>query len=247
MDKIRIIILAAGKGTRMKSELPKVLAPLRGRHMIQHLLDSVKKAWNGKPVIVVGYQADVVKRELGSSYTYVVQEELLGTGYAVSCTEVECKSAEHVVVLSGDQPFISSETILKLIKKHSESGAEITFTTTELSDFTDWRKAFLHFGRVIRSDSMVVGVREYKDATEEEKNITEVNAGCYAFKGSWLWENLKKIGNKNAQSEYYLTDLFKIASENSQHKNNIESIQIDPREALGANSKEELEILEKML
>ncbi len=161
----------------------------------------------------------------------------------MACAERACAGADHIMVISGDQPFISSETIKNLIEKHLKSNAEITFTTTELSDFTDWRKAFLNFGRILREDSMVVGIREYKDATEEERNILEVNAGCYVFRADWLWKNLKNIKNTNSQKEYYLTDLFQIASE---HQNTIETIQINPLEALGANSKEELEILERM-
>ena len=243
MEKLQIVILAAGKGKRMQGENPKVLAPLRGRHMISHLLDSVKKAWKGKPIIIVGHLAEMVKTELGESYSYVLQSEQLGTGHAVLCAEDECKGAELIVVLSGDQPFISEETIKNLISKHLASGSEITFTTTEVTDFNDWRKAFSGFGRVMRDSGEVVGIREYKDATEEEKNIKEVNAGCYIFTAKWLWENLKKIKNQNAQKEYYLTDLFKIAHENN---NKIETIKINPKEALGANSKEELEILENL-
>jgi bifunctional UDP-N-acetylglucosamine pyrophosphorylase/glucosamine-1-phosphate N-acetyltransferase len=243
-NTVKIVILAAGQGKRMQSEVPKVLAPLAGKHMIQHLLDRVAKASPEKPIVIVGYKADLVKKELGDACTYVLQEEQLGTGHAVTCAEDACGDAEHIVVLSGDQPFISEKTIRDLIYKNLNSDAKITFATTDLPDFEDWRKAFINFGRVIRKDSGVVGVREYKDATEEEKNIREVNAGCYTFEAKWLWINLKKIRNENVQKEYYLTDLFKIASENNEK---IETIKINPREALGANSKEELEILEKMV
>jgi bifunctional UDP-N-acetylglucosamine pyrophosphorylase/glucosamine-1-phosphate N-acetyltransferase len=240
--KIRIIILAAGKGTRMKSELPKVLAPLRGQHMIRHLLESVEKSGiDPRPIVVVGHEKELVMKELGSKYEYVVQEELLGTGHAVACAQVACAEAENVIVISGDQPFIKTETIKNLLNKHLSSAAKLTITTALLPDFQDWREAFIKYGRIIRDGAKIID-REYKDANEEEKKITEVNVSLYAFNTKWLWENYKKINShNNAQKEYYLTDLWQIASQNG---DKMESVQIDPAEALGANSKEELEILE---
>ncbi len=240
--KIKIIILAAGKGKRMQSDLPKVLAPLKGRHMIKHVIESIKKASNEIPIAIIGHQAELVKSELGDTCCYAIQEEQLGTGHAVSCAKDSCEDAENIMVLSGDQPFISPETIKNLINKHLDSGAKITFTTTELPDFEDWRKSFIAFGRILRKDGEVVGIREFRDATPEERDIKEVNAGCYVFNAKWLWENLEKIKNENAQNEYYLTDLFKIARDENEK---IETVKINNREALGANTKEELEILER--
>ncbi len=243
-NKIKIIILAAGKGTRMKSDLPKILAQLKGQHMIKHLLGSVEKSLiDPKPIIVVGYKKDLVIEELGDKYQYVIQEEQLGTGHAVYAAKNACKDIEHIIVISGDQPFIRTETIKNLLAKHLDSNAKITITTTEVSDFDDWRKSFFKFGRILRKDGKIID-REFKDASEEEKNIKELNVSCYAFNAKWLWNNFIKIDNKkNAQKEYYLTDLWQIASENGEK---IESIKIDPREALGVNSKEELEILENI-
>lgn len=241
--KIKIVILAAGKGKRMESDLPKVLSQIKGKHMIRHVIESVGKIYNEKPYAVVGHKAELVKSEVGDLCFYVLQKEQLGTGHAVSCAKGDCEDAEDIVVLSGDQPFIKAETIKNLIEKHLGSGAKITFTTAVLPDFLDWRKAFIGFGRILRKDGEVIGIREYKDATEEEKNIKEVNAGCYIFNAEWLWKNLKKIKNENAQKEYYLTDLFHIASKNN---DKIETIKIEPHEALGANTKEELEILERL-
>lgn len=244
-NKIKIIILAAGKGTRMESPYPKVLAPLKGEHMIDHLLKSVTSAAiDPMPVIVVGYEKDLVIKELGDKYTYVNQAEQLGTGHAVYMAKDACKDAEHVIVISGDQPFIKTETIQNLLNKHLNSGATVTFTTTTLPDFEDWRKAFLKFGRVLKQDGKII-IREYKDATDKERAVKELNTSCYAFKASWLWENFNKTTNiNNAQKEYYLTDLLQIAGECGEK---IESINIEPIEALGANTKEELEILENML
>jgi len=241
-EKIKIVILAGGKGKRMQSENPKVLSPLADKPMIKHLLESVQKIYNEKPIVIVGYKAELVEKELGDSCLYVLQKKQLGTGHAVSCVEEACGDTEHVVVLLGDQPFISPETIENLVEKHLAHKTKITFATTELPDFEDWRKAFLAFGRILRKDAEVFGIREYKDATEEEKEIKEVNAGCYVFDAKWLWENLRKIKNENSQKEYYLTDLFHIAFEENEK---IETIKISSREALGANTKKELEILEK--
>lgn len=239
--KVKIIVLAAGKGKRMESDLPKVLLPLKGQPMLQYVHSSIKKVTDEKPVTVVGHKEEMVRSEFGDSLIYASQGELLGTGHAVMCAKGHCEEAENIVVLSGDQPFITSGTIEKLVGKHLESGATITFAETEVEDFSDWRKAFIGFGRVLRKDGKITGIREYKDATEEEKAIREVNAGTYCFKAAWLWENLEKIKNDNAQGEYYLTELFHIAKDEGEK---IEAIKIDPREALGANTKEELEILE---
>lgn len=244
MEKVRIVILAGGKGTRMQSPLPKVLAELKGKHMIRHLLQSVDETGiDPSPLIVVGYEKDLVMKELGNKYQYVIQEEQLGTGHAVAMAEKACAGGETIIVISGDQPFIKGETIKKLVGRHLESGATITITSTKLPDFEDWRSVFLKFGRVMRENGKITD-KEYQDATDAERKITEVNASCYAFNAKWLWGNIKKLNNtKNAQAEYYLTDLWEIASVDGEK---IESIQIEPMEALSANSKEELEILEKL-
>ena len=239
--EIKIVILAAGKGKRMQSENPKVLAELAGKHMIKHLLEEVEKVSDEKPVVVVGYKAELVKKELGDSCIYVEQKEQLGTGHAVLSAKGVSAEAKNVLVLQGDMPFISSKTIKDLLERHFYSAAKITVATTTLSDFNGWRETFMSFGRIIRKKGEIL-IREYKDASPQEREIKEVNAGAYVFDAKWLWENLEKIGNDNAQKEYYLTDLLRIASE---QKANIKTVQIEPREALGANSKAELEILEK--
>ncbi len=241
--KIKIVILAAGKGKRMESDLPKVLAPLKGEAMIKHVIREAEKAGLGKPVSIIGHKGELVRSELGDLCFYVNQDEQLGTGHAVSCARGECAEAEDIIVLSGDQPLIKAETIRSLVEKHLESGAMITFTSTEVPDFSDWRAGFAGFGRVLREGGKMLGIREFKDASEDERNIKEVNAGCYIFNAAWMWQNLEKIKNENAQKEYYLTDLFKIASE---HGDKIETVKIDPLEALGANTKDELAVLERM-
>ena len=242
-DKVKIVILAAGKGKRMQSELPKVLVPLAGKHMIRHLLEEVEKVLPEKPVVVVGYGAELVKKELGDSCIYALQQKQLGTGHAVSAAKEELKDAEHVVVLQGDQPFTTANSIKNLIARHLDSGATITFATTEVKNYSDWLQAFARFGRVLRANGQVLKIIEYKDATEEERAVKEVNAGCYVFQAEWLWENLSKIKNENTQQEYFLVDLFQIATAGGEK---IETVKISNQEALAANTKEELEILEKL-
>jgi len=242
--KIKILILAGGKGKRMQSDLPKVLVPLKNKAMILHIIEELQKINLGKPISIVGHQRDLVQDALKDLSLYAIQEEQLGTGHAVSCAKDQCINAEQILILSGDQPLITKETISNLINKQIETKAKITFATTEVPDFLDWRKGFLGFGRILRDGEKVIGIKEYKDTTEEEKEIKEVNAGSYIFQADWLWNNLDKIKNNNAQNEYYLTDLFKIAFE---EKEKIETVSISPREALGANTKEELEILENIV
>ncbi|OIO29633.1 hypothetical protein COX93_00975 [Candidatus Nomurabacteria bacterium CG_4_10_14_0_2_um_filter_30_12] len=242
LKDIKILILAAGKGKRMQSDLPKVLIELNGKPIIKYILKSIKKAFNQKPIAIIGHKAGLVESKLKDFCSYVIQKEQLGTGHAVLCTKKECKDARHIIVLSGDQPLISPKTLKNLLKKHLKEKTKITFTTTEVSDFNDWRKAFIAFGRIIRKNGEITGICEYRDASEKEKLIREVNAGSYVFDAKWLWENLEKIKNNNIQNEYYLTDLLHLASK---EKEKVEAIQIESHEALGANTKEELEILEK--
>jgi bifunctional UDP-N-acetylglucosamine pyrophosphorylase/glucosamine-1-phosphate N-acetyltransferase len=245
MEKIKILILAGGKGTRMKSELPKVLTPFNGKPMIAHLLASVEASGvDDTPVIVVGYQREKVMDTLGKKYTYAIQEEQLGTGHAAMSAESILKDrAENIMVLPSDHPFISAETIKSLAIKHLSSEAKITMATVKLPDFKDWRSAFYtSFSRIIRDENgKIIKDVQFRDATEEEKKVTEVNPIYFCFEAKWFWEKLKTLDTNNDQNQYYLTDLVKIAMEEGAE---IESIQINPREGLAANSKEELEILE---
>lgn len=246
-NKIKIVILAAGKGTRMKSDLPKALIRVRGKAMVRHLLDSIKKSKiNSKPVIVVGFEKEKVMAELRSDYDYAVQEEQLGTGHAVQCAEELLRdSSDHVLVLYSDSPFVSPETIDCLIDKHLKSDGKITMATIKLENFDDWRTFFYKsFSRIIRNENNeIVRDVQFRDANEEEKTITEVNPCYFIFESRWLWKKLKTLDTNNDQKQYYLTDLIKMAMEEGEK---IESINIDPLEGLSVNSKEELELLEKL-
>jgi bifunctional UDP-N-acetylglucosamine pyrophosphorylase/glucosamine-1-phosphate N-acetyltransferase len=245
-NKIKVLILAAGKGTRMKSEVPKVLTPFNGKTMIKHLLHSiVESGIDTRPTIIVGYKKDEVMKELGSDYDYAVQEEQLGTGHAVmSAEEILGNKTENIMVLPSDHPFVRAETLKKLTEKHLECGAKITMATVKLTDFEDWRSVFYQsFSRIVRDENgKIVKDVQFRDANNEEKKITEINPIFFCFEAKWLWQNLKTLKTDNDQNQYYLTDLIRIAIEEGEK---IESIDIDAREALAANSKEELEILEK--
>ena len=243
MEKIdgetKIVILAAGKGKRMQSEDPKVLAKLAGKHLIRHLLLEVEKVSSEKPIVIVGYKAELVKKELGDSCIYVEQKEQLGTGHAVLSASAELRGARRVVILNGDQPFTTAATMRKLAEERSP----VTMATIKIPDFLGWREVFLKYGRTLRDpEGQIKKIVEYKDASEDERKITELNVNDFCFEVSWLLAHLKKLKNDNVQKEYYLTGVFEIARDEGI---TIESIQIDPREALGANTKEELEILER--
>lgn len=246
-NKIKVVILAAGKGTRMKSELPKALVKIKGKAMIKHLLDSVGKSKiDSKPIIVVGFEKEKIISELGDDYDYAVQEEQLGTGHAVLCAENKLKgTSDHVLVLYSDSPFVSRETINCLMGKHLESNGKITMATIKLENFDEWRSFFYKsFSRIIRDkNGKITRDVQFRDAEDEEKNITEVNPCYFIFESNWLWKKLKTLNTENDQKQYYLTDLIKIAMEEGEK---IESVSIDPLEGLSANSKEELELLEKL-
>lgn len=243
-DRVKILILAGGKGKRMESELPKVLVPLKGKPMVKHLLESIAQAEvAGTPTVLVGYKKELVMEALGDGYDYAIQEEQLGTGHAVLSAEKNLEDSDHILVLYGDNPFMTSETIKKIVAEHLKFGNKITMATTTLPDFNEWRSFFYkNFSRIVRDENgKILKSVEFKDASEEEKEIMEVNPCYFCFDSKWLFKELKNLKNENAQGEYYLTDLVKFAiSEGEQ----VESISIDPSEALAANSKEELELLE---
>ncbi len=246
--KIKVIILAAGKSTRMKSDEPKALAMLKGKPFLQHILDTVKKLdSNIKPIIVVGHRKERIKEVLGDNHIYTEQSEQLGTGHAVmSARKAIDLNQKIILVISTDQPLISNTTLERIITAHHKTNPVITLATVSVPDFKEWRSSLRHFGRIIRGDNgQVVDIIEFKDATETEKLIKELNPAIYAFDADWLWKNIGLIKNENAKNEYYLTDLIKIAS--NQNKK-IETVPVTNLiEGLQPNTKAELEILEKLI
>jgi bifunctional UDP-N-acetylglucosamine pyrophosphorylase/glucosamine-1-phosphate N-acetyltransferase len=244
----QIIILAAGKGKRMESDDPKALAMLQGKPFLKHILDTVSTLKLPiPPVIVVGHKKERVQEVFGDTHHYAVQHEQLGTGHAVqSAKEALHKEHDTILVMCVDQPTVSKESLERILQTHQEKKSTITMGIVSVPDFNEWRAGMNHFGRVIRgADGRVKRIVEYKDTTDDEKEIREVNPALYAFNSEWLWENIDLLKNENAQGEFYLTDLIKIACEQGK---NIEAIPVaNSIEGIQPNSKAELEILENLL
>jgi len=245
--KTGVIILAAGKGKRMQSNILKVMHELNGRPLIDYVVSSVEKSGiNGKPIVVVCAEDQSVEKFLGDRAEYAVQTERLGTGHAVAIAEKRLKNkTDSVVVLYGDMPFISPESIRSLVEKHEEKGNKITLTTTRVDDFEGWRAALYDYGRIIRdgAENHIVKIVEKKDASPKELEIKELNSAYFCFNSDWLWDNLKLLKNNNAQEEYYLTDLVGLAFNEGQK---LSSVDVSPQEALGINTKEHLEEAKKI-
>jgi UDP-N-acetylglucosamine diphosphorylase/glucosamine-1-phosphate N-acetyltransferase len=245
----RIIILAAGKGTRMNSELPKVLVPLKNQSMIKYLMDSVVASGvDARPIIVVSPDnKEIISAELKDyNVEYAIQEKQLGTGHAVAAAQDALDKNDdkpnNIIVLYGDHPFLKAESIKRFSQLMPEA---LTIMPTNLPDYDGWRQNFYHWGRIIRGASgNVEKIVEFKDASDEEKLVTEVNPGFMCFKADWLFKNLAELRNDNNQKEYYLTDMVKIAFNEGYE---ITTINIEPHEAMGINSLEELQAAENLL
>ncbi len=235
-NNITAVILAAGQGTRMKSNRPKVLHQILGRPMIAYLLDTLKEVGVNDIVVVVGHQAEAVQAALKDyGVRFVVQEPQLGTGHAVQVGMGAVPAGmQTVVVLCGDAPLISGESIGALCRLHAETDAAVTVQTIELADGA-------HYGRVVRDEqgqvSAVVQAKDSKDRPEILA-IREINTGAYCFDASFLRQGLTKIPQSPVTGEIYLTDLIHIAREQGR---GVEAL-IDPdwEALLGINSRAEL-------
>lgn len=234
------IILAAGKGTRMHSDLPKVLFPINNKPMIEYLINSLSKSKIDLPPIVVvsPENKEQISQALKNyNIQYAIQTEQLGTGHAVlSAKDLVKDEVENIIVLYGDHPFYKENSIDQFVDNHQ---TEVSIMTVEVEDFEDWRKAFYHWGRIIKDGEEIKEIIEFKDASDEVKKVKYVNPALFCFNKKWLFENINKLKNNNNQGEYYLTDLIKLAFE---QKISIGHYLVSPEEAIGVNSPEELEV-----
>lgn len=233
MSKLSAIILAAGEGKRMKSKYSKVLHKLSGKPMIEYVYDAVKETGIDDCIVIVGHKAEEVKNFMGDKAKYAFQEKQLGTGHAVAQAEGITDSIEgYTVVLCGDTPLVTSETIKRAIKYHKDNDYVATVITAVLDDATG-------YGRIIRDENEnVLKIVEHKDANDIEKKVKEVNSGLYCFTTKKLFEALKKISNNNSQGEYYLTDTLEILIEKGEKIGAI--VVSDNNEILGVNSRAQL-------
>jgi bifunctional UDP-N-acetylglucosamine pyrophosphorylase/glucosamine-1-phosphate N-acetyltransferase len=241
MGAIGVIILAAGQGTRMKSDLPKVLQPLGGKPLLFHALRTAQRLEPKRIAVVIGHGAEAVKRACQcSNVVWVLQEKQLGTAHAVLCAK-DCFEdfSGDVVILSGDVPLINDATLKAMAARHRSERAALTLLTAEVENPRG-------YGRILRDGTgAIAGVVEEKDASKTQRQIREVNAGIYVARRDFLFAALPSVKNRNQQKEYYLPDIVAVALDRGER---VATARVDAaREILGVNTKEELAAMEKSL
>lgn len=240
MQEMVSVILAAGKGTRMKSSLPKVLHAVAGKPMLRHVLEAAREAGASRTVVVVGFGGEAVQAAMGAEAEYVVQAEQLGTGHALMQTQPALAGfAGTVLLLCGDTPLLKGETLKNFFAAHCASGAAATVLTAIPADATG-------YGRILRdAEGRVTGIVEQKDATAEQLAIDEINTGIYCFEAAPLFAALSALTCNNAQGEYYLTDVLAILAQTGQAVGAV--VAPDFQEMLGINSRAQLAEAEAIL
>ena len=236
MSQIAAIILAAGKGTRMKSDLHKVLHPIAGRPMLMHLLDAVDQLAPARKVVVVGSGRDQLEAALAGSADLAVQDPQLGTGHAVQQAEAALAGFDgNVLILYGDVPFVPSHTMQAMIDRLNAPDAPAVVVLAFEPEDT------LNYGRVICEGDRIVKMVEHKDATDAERACRLCNSGLMAVKAKDLFALLARVGNENAAGEYYLVDIVNIANADGRH---CAMVKTDPFDVAGINSRAELAVME---
>ena len=235
MNKLSVVILAAGKGTRMYSDLPKVLHKVAGKPMVKHVIDTAKQLSADQIHLIYGHGADLLKARLADEpVNWVFQAEQLGTGHAMQQAAPFFKDDENIVMLYGDAPLITKETLEKLIAAKPANG--IALLTVNLDNPTG-------YGRIIRENGSVVAIVEQKDANPEQLKITEVNTGVMVSDGASFKKWLSRLNNNNAQGEYYMTDVIGLANQDGFQVAAVTADDI--MEVEGANNRLQLNALER--
>ena len=240
MANLTAVILAAGKGTRMKSKLPKVLHKVGGHPMLEHVMDAAEAAGCRDNVVVIGHGAELVRELVGSRARIALQAEQLGTGHAVLQAADTLKDfTGTVMILCGDTPLLEAEELKKFYAEHVKSGAAATVMSAMMEDP-------FGYGRILRdANGDVAGIVEQKDASEEQKLIKEINTGNYCVEAPLLFEVLRTLGNNNAQGEYYLTDV--LAKLRAMGKKVGGVVTADSEMIMGVNSRRQLAEAESVM
>ncbi len=242
-----LLVLGGGKGTRMQSPLPKVLTNVGGVPMLKRLVSTLSNAVDSISIIV-GYRGEEVIATMGNEYNYVWQHEQLGTSHAVLCAKdvLSKQDIDTLVVVPGDHPLIGEDSINNLLKVHQATRAVVSLATIKVPNFKGECAPFENYGRIVRDTKRnIKQIVEYKDATDAQKNITELNVGYYAFNPEWLWENIEKLTDNNNAHEIYLTDLVGLAK--SQNKPVGSYVIKSYVEGMGVNTVEHIKVLEKLI
>ena len=239
MSQLTALILAAGKGTRMKSELPKVLHTCCGKPMVSHVIDAARGAGADRVVVIAGYKSEMVHEELKDTVLYAEQTEQLGTGHAVMCAADQLGDEGETLVLCGDTPLVTADTLKRLSEAHRSAGNGVTVLSAILEEPKG-------YGRIIRdAEGSFLKITEDKDCTEEERLTKEINAGMYLFDTAMLKDSLKKLTNDNAQGEYYLTDTIELIKSAG---GRVDAMPVeDTNEILGVNTKAQLKNAEEIM
>jgi bifunctional UDP-N-acetylglucosamine pyrophosphorylase/glucosamine-1-phosphate N-acetyltransferase len=233
------VALAAGKGTRMSGDLPKVLHTLAGKPLVLFVTDLMDSLNLDRRIVVTGYRHELVEAVLPGGVGVAYQEQQLGTGHAVQCAAPLFRdSAGTLLLLYGDVPLLRAETLRAMLDEHAATGAAVTMLSARLDDPTG-------YGRVLRGPGgEVLGIIEHKDASEEQKRITEINTGIYCFRIPDLLRILTRLGNDNAQGEYYITDT--VGMLRAEGKTVAALTCEDPVEIQGVNTDADLANLEAL-
>ncbi|AGI32863.1 TPA: bifunctional UDP-N-acetylglucosamine diphosphorylase/glucosamine-1-phosphate N-acetyltransferase GlmU [Mannheimia haemolytica] len=235
MTQLSVVILAAGKGTRMYSDLPKVLHPVAGKPMVKHVIDTAKQLDAQQIHLIYGHGADLLKARLSEEpVNWVFQAEQLGTGHAMQQAAPFFADDENIVMLYGDAPLITKATLERLIAAKPENG--IALLTVELENPTG-------YGRIIRENGSVVAIVEQKDANEAQLKVKEVNTGVMVASGASFKKWLKNLNNNNAQGEYYITDVIAMANQEGFKVQAVQATEF--MEVEGANNRLQLAALER--